>query len=159
VEYGQAYIEGVLRNPDALFDSTYATRAIEAAGEIDPLLEPAMLHALQLGRYVDGKDTSQPEGVAAVAIEVLSKVYVPADEATFAERLARDEGLASRTSRRIEDTVERMRTFSTSGVPVILVTDGHHREVVDRADLYGGGAVVLQAVEGVRSRATSPSAA
>ena len=46
-KYTAAYSDGVLRTPGALFDSTYTTRAIEAAGEIDPSLEPQMLHALQ----------------------------------------------------------------------------------------------------------------
>jgi putative protein-disulfide isomerase len=155
-KYTTAYRDGVLRKPGALFDSTYATRAIEAVGEIDPLLEPRLLHALQHARYIDAKDTSQAEAVAGVTAEVLTSLNVPADEATFAGRLVRDEDLADRTWRRMKETVERMRSFSASGVPVVLVTDGDHREVVDGADLYGGGAVVLEAIERARSRALEP---
>lgn len=149
-KYTAAYSDGVLRTPGSLFNSTYTTRAIEAAGEIDPSLEPQMLHALQHARYVDGKDTSLAEAVAAVAAEVLMNLSIPADKATFAGRLVQDEDLADRTGRRMEETVERMRSFSASGVPVVLVTDGDRREVWDGADLYGGEAVVLAAIERVR---------
>jgi putative protein-disulfide isomerase len=156
-KYTAAYRDGVLRKPGALFDSTYTTRAIEAAGEIDPSLEPRMLHALQHARYVAGKDTSQAEAVAAVATELLTSLNITADKVTLAGRLVQDKDLADRTGRRMEETVERMRTFPASGVPIVLVTDGDHREVVDGADLYGGEAVVLQAIERVRSRARVPA--
>src|SRR5271163_1223925 len=155
-KYTTAYINGVLRRPGALFDSTYTTRAIEAVGEIDPLLEPRMLRALQHARYIDGKDTSQAEAVAAVAAEILTSLNIAADEATFAGRLVQDEDLAERTLCRMEETVQRMRTFPALGVPVVLVTDGDHREVVNGADLYGGESVVLQAIERARSPAHVP---
>lgn len=151
------YRDRVLRDPEALFDSTFATRAIVALGTIDAGLEPALLHALQTARYVEAKDTAKAPIVAEVACGVARSHGHALDEAVFADRLVRDGALAEHTDRRIGATTTRMRAFSGSGVPQLLVSVGDHREVVQGADLYGGARSVAEAVERVAARARARS--
>jgi putative protein-disulfide isomerase len=148
------YRDLVLHNPDGIFDSIYATRAIVALGAIDRSLEPEVLHALQTARYVDAKDTADPAVVAAVAAEVSEKDGNSVDEDDFAQKLANNEALATRTEDRIREALARMRELSGSGVPQMLATIGDHREVIWGSDLYGGAETVLKAVSAVQGRAS-----
>jgi putative protein-disulfide isomerase len=147
------YRERILQNPDGLLDSTYATRAIVALGEVDAPLEQKLLHALQTARYVDAKDTARAEVVAAVAAEVARSQGHAIDKTAFEDRLRNDEVLAADTADRMQKTVSRMRTLPSSGVPQLLVSVGDHREVVQGHDLYGGAEIVVEAVTGVAARA------
>ena len=45
--YTVQYHDNILRRPQGIFDSIFATRAIVALGEIDPTLGPALLDSLQ----------------------------------------------------------------------------------------------------------------
>ena len=147
------YRDRVLRDPQALFDSTFATRAIVALGAIDAGLEPVLLHALQTARYIDAVDTARAETVAAVSAQGAGSRGHGLDEAAFADRLVRDADLAERTDRRVRDTSMRMQALQVSGVPQLLVSALDHREVVEGADLYGGAEAVKMAVERIAARA------
>ncbi len=149
------YRDNVLRNPDAMFDSTYATRAIQALGELDSHLEPALLRNLQKARYIDGKDTSDASEVAVVAVRVAEAHGHAIDEVAFAARLTDDEALAARADARIGTTIRQMQSFAGSGVPQLLVTVGEHREIVQGGHLYGGKAAISAAIEAVKARAAS----
>ena len=151
------YRDRVLRDPQALFDSTYPTRAIVALGAIDTRLEPVLLHALQTARYIEAKDTAKAEIVAGVAAHVARSHGRALDEASFADRLVRDGDLAERTDGRVRETLVRMRALPGSGVPQLLVGVGDHREVVQGADLYGGADAVTQAIERIAARAQARS--
>lgn len=151
------YRDHVLRDPEALFDSTFATRAIVALGTIDAGLEPVLLHALQTARYVEAKDTARAEIVAGVAAQVASSHGHALNEASLADRLVRDSELAERTDRRVRETLRHMRALSGSGVPQLLVGVGDHREMVQSADLYGGADAVTKAIERIAARAQARS--
>jgi len=148
------YRDRVLHSPDGIFDSIYATRAVVALGGLDPSLEPRLLHALQTARYGDAQDTAQAGVVAAIATDVAGLQGVEMVVAPFADYLALDEELAARTEARMQSARERLRNLPGSGIPRLLVAVGDHREVVDGADLYGGGATVLAAIEAVKERAS-----
>ena len=150
-----AYRDRVLLDPEALFDSTYATRAITALGELAARLEPLLLHALQTARYVDAKDTARADVVARVAVEVAQAQGHALDETTFADQLTHDSGLAARTQTRVRETVSRMQVLAGSGVPQLLVGIGSHREVVQGADLYAGGSAVVKAIERIATKASA----
>jgi putative protein-disulfide isomerase len=151
------YHDRILRNPDGLFDSTYATRAIVALGEIDAFFEPELLHALQIARYVDAKDTARAEIVAAVAAEVARLHGQAIDESAFADRLRNDEVLAAATAEKMQETASRMQMLPGSGIPRLLVSVGDHREVIQNEDLYSGAEAVVRAIASVAARAASKS--
>jgi len=150
-----AYRDRVLRNPEGLFDSIHATRAMVALGEIDAKLEPALLHALQTARYVDARDTTHAEVVADVAVRLAKEHGRDIDAEAFTERLTADQELSARTAQRIRATQERMQGLPSAGVPQLLVTVGDHSEVVQGSDLYGGAAVVFKAIDEVKARAAA----
>jgi putative protein-disulfide isomerase len=153
--YTVQYHDNILRRPQGIFDSIFATRAIVALGEIDPTLGPALLDSLQTARYVDAMETSDAAVVASVAATVGREHGHSIDEAVFALKLINDEGLSRRTEERIRKTRARMIELAESGVPFLLATFGKHREVIQNSDLYSGPDVVLKALESVRGRATA----
>jgi putative protein-disulfide isomerase len=151
------YHDRILHNPDGLFDSTYATRAIVALGEIDALLEVELLCALQTARYVYAKDTARAEVVAAVAAEVARLHGHAIHGGSFAERLRDDEVLAASTAGKLQQTNVRMQALPDSSVPQLLISNGDHREVVQGADLYGGAEIALKVINKAVARATATS--
>jgi hypothetical protein len=92
--------------------------------------------------------------VAAVAAKVSEKDGNSVDEDAFAQKLANNEALATRTENRIREALAGMRELSGSGVPQLLATIGDHREVIRGGDLYGGAETVLRAVSAVQGRAS-----
>jgi putative protein-disulfide isomerase len=152
--YTDQYRERILDNPHGRLDSTLATRAIVAVGEIDSRLEPPLLEALQTARYVDARDTANGAVVASVAVKVAAERGYSPNEEDFHDTLVKDEGLSTRTSARVRNTLSMMRELPGSGVPRLLGTFGDHREVIDGAALYGGAGAVLKAVRAARGHAS-----
>jgi putative protein-disulfide isomerase len=152
--YTDQYRERILNNPHGRLDSTLATRAIVALGEIDSRLEPLLLEALQTARYVDAKDTADGAVVAGVAVKVAAERGYSVNEEAFHDTLVKDEALSTRTSARVRNTLSTMRELSGSGVPRLLGTIGNYREVIDGADLYGGAVAVLKAIRVARDHAS-----
>lgn len=134
--FTDAYHQGVMRAPNGVFDSMPATRALVALGQINRKFEASFLHAVQLARYVDGRDTSKIEEVAGVAAAIAGD---DVDAAAFAERLGNDDRLAADTNERIARTQAMMQALQTSGVPQLLVTVGNEHAIVQGHDLYSGG--------------------
>jgi putative protein-disulfide isomerase len=155
--YAVQYHDTILRRPQGIFDSTFATRAIVALGEIERALGPALLDALQRARYIDAMETSDAAEVAAVAARVGREHGHSIDEGTLALKLVDDEGLSSLTAERTRKTRARMIELSETGVPFLFASIGKHREVLQNSDLYGGPEVVLKAIDSIRNRAATLS--
>jgi len=151
--YTSQYRDQVLRNPHGALDSIFATRAIVALGEIDSTLEPALLHALQTARYVDGRDTADASVVAGVAAKLSEAHGQSLAEDALTDKLADDERLASITRDRMRETLAMMQKLSASGVPQLLVTVGNHREVIQDSGLYGGTEMVMKVIKSVTNQA------
>ncbi|WFU23026.1 protein-disulfide isomerase [Bradyrhizobium sp. CB1717] len=155
--FTEAYRENVLLNPRGVFDSGPATRALVALGELSATLEPVFLHQVQLARYIEARDTSLPDEVAAVAIAVAREANFLLKSTDFALRLTEDEELAARANERIAETRKLMGRLSSSGVPQLLVSRDGQAEVIHGAPLYSGEDEVLRAVSDVTSRLTAAS--
>ena len=151
--YTDPYREQILSNPHGRLDSTLATRAIVALGQIDSRLEPLLLGALQTARYVDAKDTAEGAVVAGVGVNVAAVRGYSLNVAAFHDTLMKDEALSTRTSARVRNTLAMMRELSGSGVPQLLATIGDYREVIDGTDLYGGAGAVLKAIRAATDHA------
>ena len=152
-EFTTTYRDNVLRKPDALFDSAYATRAIVAVSDIDPALGPKLLNALQKARYIYASDTSLAPAVATVVGKVCEAAGHTIDVNAFADRLVNDKALEAKTSEKVQDTQQRLATLPSGGVPQLRVTIGNHQEVVHGADLYGGAKKISAAVAAIATRA------
>ncbi|MGO7480294.1 DsbA family protein [Rhizobium ruizarguesonis] len=129
--FSHLYRDQVLAGADGMFDSAPATLGIIAVGlrQLDSEREP--LKALQIARYIDGRNTSE----IAVVADVL-------DQAGFSDAAARvrapDEALLDIYRNRIGKSRQLMAAFRMDGVPALLVSDGDKRRVLRSDALFGG---------------------
>ncbi len=145
-QFSEAYHHNVLQAPEGVFTSGPLTLALVALGETDPALEPRFLHAAQVARYVEGRDTSRIEEVVRVAETVAANNGVPFDPTAFSERLRTDAALKERAEARMAAARDAMRSLPGSGVPQLRVRQGSQVHTVNSEALYSGGDAVLAAV-------------
>lgn len=145
--FTEAYREQVLLAADGMFDSTPLTRALTALGEQDAALEPQLLHAAQLARYVDGVDTCRAEAVAQIAVNVAQGAGLILDAAEFAARLGDDRALAEATARRVALAQQAMQALPSGGVPQLLVTIDGVSQVIAGQHLYAGPQRLLEQLQ------------
>jgi len=113
------------------------TLALAILGEIDVVLEPRFLHAAQVARYVEGRDTSRIEEVVRVAEAVAAANDAAINAVIFAERLHSDTTLLDRVKARMATARSELQSFG-NGVPQVLVQMGKVVQVVEGEVLYGG---------------------
>lgn len=136
--FSEAYREQVLLAADGVFDSTPLTRALTALGEQDATLEPYLLHAAQLARYVDGVDTCRAEAIAQIAVKVAQGAGFSLEATEFASRLSEDRALAEVTARRVTLAQQAMQALPSGGVPQLRVTVDGVSRVIAGQPLYAG---------------------
>jgi len=144
--FSQAYHDQVLRGAGVHFDSGPATRALTAVRQITPALEPRVLHALQLARYVGGRDTAKPDVVADVAAAVAASAELPFDRAQFADRLIHDATLEQATAQRTAYSQALMHERGVTGVPLLWVSSGTMEQALHGSPLYQGGGSLITAI-------------
>ncbi|MGX9992721.1 DsbA family protein (plasmid) [Rhizobium sp. Z1P35] len=129
--FSQLYRDQVLGGADTMFDSAPATLGLIAVGLTQLDREREALKALQIARYVEGRNTSE----IAVVADVL-------DQAGFSDAAARvrapDEALLDAYRNRIGKSRQLMDAFRMDGVPALLVSDGDKRRVLRSDALFGG---------------------
>lgn len=138
--FSPAYHQQVLQGSAAQrFDATAMTRALTAVHTAAPQCEPAVLHALQIARYVAGEDTSVAGVVARVTAASMQQTGHAWDAATLAHQLQHDPDLAQATRARIQTAQARMQALQIRGVPQLLIHVGDAVHVCDSSHLYRGG--------------------
>ncbi|EJZ22226.1 DsbA family protein [Rhizobium sp. Pop5] len=145
--FSEGYRHNVLLAPNGIFDSGPATLALVALGKRDPTLEPSFLHALQIARYVEGRDTSLILEVAKVAAQVVAEHGIELAAEAFAEGLCSDTDLRERALERMEDTQRRMNTLGVRGVPQLTAIVNGAPHVLNGETLYHGPANLIAAVD------------
>lgn len=136
--FTESYRTQVLQATDGVFDSTPLTRALTALAEQHAALEPRLLHAAQLARYIDGVDTSHVEAVARIAVEIAGEANISLNAAEFAARLRNDHTLAETTERRVALAQQAMQALPSGGVPQLLVKSAGKTLVIAGQPLYDG---------------------
>jgi putative protein-disulfide isomerase len=112
--FTQAYRDQILGAPAGRFDSGPATLALTSVAQTAPERELEALHALQHARYVEGRDTAQPEVLA----DVLRALGL-ADAAALT--LAPDTALRSQVDERAARAQALLRAVGARGVPQLVV--------------------------------------
>jgi putative protein-disulfide isomerase len=130
-----------------VFSSAPATLALQALGERDAKLEPAFLHAVQIARYIDGRDTARKEDVAKVAVAVAGENGIDLTAEDFADRLRSDAELRQRTLDRIEASQGRMNQLGIRGVPQLVAVIDGKPTALDGQILYHGPDRLIAAIE------------
>lgn len=145
--FSEVYVRDVLGNPQGVFDSGHVTRALVALGRIDSALESRFLHAVQVARYVAGRDTALPHEVAAVVARIVAEAGISLDEAGFGRSLVSDVELETETQKRILSSNKLMQRLSVSGVPLLVMTVDGVDHLIHGAPLYGGKNALNAAID------------
>jgi len=145
--FSEEYLRNVLLAPDGIFDSGPATLALTALGESDMRIEPRFLHAVQIARYVEGRDTSNPHEVAKVAVRIAAEHGIELTAGTFDERLRSDADLRERTLKRMEDSQRQMSALGIRGVPQLVAVVNGKPHVINGEDLYHGPARIVATLD------------
>jgi putative protein-disulfide isomerase len=126
--FGKSYLDGLLRDTNAVFDSEPPTAAMLAAEAIAGRgLD--MLAQLQIAHYVEGRRIAE----RAVLIDVA--VAVGLDPATFAEALDRHSGESVQAH--INETRTFMAQVGAQGFPTFVLEASEGLQVVDFAGYLG----------------------
>lgn len=139
--FSQAYREQVLGQQAGRFDSGPATLALTAVAQTEPARELEALHAFQLARYVDGRDTTAP----TVLADVLSALGLHAAAALVREPT---DALRAAMLQRVAAARADMQALGAQGVPQLAVGDvaTGRRRVLGSQALHGNFDALLQQV-------------
>lgn len=141
--FSEAYHRQVLLGGGVRFDSTMLNRVLTAVRDVDATLEPRLLHDLQVARYVEGRDTSRADEVAAIGAAFAARSGLAWEVPALAERLRADAELRRRTDARIQEAPALMRRLGLRGVPQLLARMGEDVTVFGGASLYHGPSHLL----------------
>jgi len=140
--FSEVYRRNVLGDRTRLFDSGPATMALTAVALTAPRREFEVLKAVQIVRYVEGRDIT--------SVSVLSDVLRAANLTEAAERLTGpDAALVAAYRARVEGARSEMRQFGANGVPALIVGESGDRRLVPASALFGS-------LEGLVERLRSP---
>lgn len=118
--FGPAYIDGLLRDPGAVFDSSPPTTAILAAQELaGPGAGLDMLHLIQHAHYVQGQRVADSGVLAALARQL------ELDAGLFAGACARLDGAA--TEQHVADSRALLARLGGQGFPTLAIDYGDGR--------------------------------
>jgi putative protein-disulfide isomerase len=127
--FTEQYRERVLGDRQRLFDSGPATVALTAVSLTAPARELEALQAIQNARYVDGKDTTSLETLAAL-LQGLGLEQA-------AMRIAQpDKDLLAANQARMDRAQALMREFGAQGVPTLVAESGTKRRIVNHSAFY-----------------------
>ena len=126
--FGAAYLDGLLCDTSAVFDSEPPTAAMLAA-EVMAGRGLDMLAQLQIAHYVEGRRIAD----RAVLIEVAAALGL--DLASFAEALDRQSGKAVQTH--INETREFMAQVGAQGFPSFVLESGGVFQAVEFSSFLG----------------------
>jgi len=137
--FSQRYRDDVLADRAQRFDSGPATRALTAVSMTAPAREIEALKAIQLARYVDGKDVTQIDVLAAT----LEGLGLPE-----AARLLRADTPALReaVNARVGEAQAVMQRFGARGVPSFVLESGGRRQLLHAGTAFSDPAAFLAQV-------------
>jgi putative protein-disulfide isomerase len=128
-KFSPAYREKILGAHGALFDSGPATLALTAVAIEAPEREHQALQAIQIGRYVDGRDVT--------SLEVLADIVAGLGFPGASSRISSpDTELRKTTNARVAAARRDMQSFGVRGVPALIVGAGSRRRLRDSAALF-----------------------
>jgi putative protein-disulfide isomerase len=138
--FSEAYRRNVLGDRTRLFDSGPATLALTAVALTAPDRAFEALKAIQVVRYVEGRDSTD--------ISVLSDVLRAMNLPEVAGRLATpDAALIVAYRARLEAGRAEMRRFGANGVPALIIGTGNDRRLMQASALFGSLDVLVDGLK------------
>jgi putative protein-disulfide isomerase len=135
--FSETYREQVLANSARRFDSTAATRAITAVHLTEPAEELETLHRIQLLRYVDGGDSTDPVALLALLRDLgleEAAALLEADDPGIDEAMATRKAMAEKL----------MAGLGLRGVPALLRLDDGRPVPLPNTVLFDNPATLAQ---------------
>ena len=134
--FSEAYRERVLGQPGGRFDSTEATRALTAVHLTEPAEELETLHRIQMLRYVEGQDNSDPALLLATLRDLgleEAATLLESGDAAVDEAMATRRGMAE----------QLMQRLGIQGVPALVRMVDGTPEAVPNGALFGPAEALL----------------
>lgn len=136
-DFSEAYRRLVLADRQQRFDSGPATLALSAVAATAPTREYDALKAIQLARYVDGRDVTS----AASLVDILHALGL----SEAAVLLAHPEpALVSLNKARTRQAQELLQAFAARGVPTLLLESAGQRSVLNSSALFANPAALIE---------------
>jgi putative protein-disulfide isomerase len=137
--FSQRYRDHVLADRVQRLDSGPATRALTAVSMTAPQREVEALKAIQLARYVDGKDVTQIDVLAAT----LDALGLP-----DAARMLRADtpALHAAVDARVAEAQAVMQQVGARGVPTFVLQSGDRKQLLDAGAAYSDPAAFVAQV-------------
>lgn len=151
--FSDAYFENVLQKPDGEFSSRALTQALVYLESQELGLAGIFLHTAQLRRYVDGVDTSSPQAVAEIAVEVAQEQGIELSINDILQRLEPNSEQQQQVDQMVHHSSQLLNQLPGSGgVPQLIMThDNGQSYVFSGADLYQGGEAFLQLINTIQA--------
>ncbi len=148
-EFSAAYLDGLLGDPNTVYDSAVPIRAILAAEAVKPGTGLSMLKALQRAHYRGGLRIVEPSTITSAAESIgLAK----AKFTDAFEQISEDE-----LSKHVESTRRLMHEVGARGYPTFVAQTGGHVEVVPHERYYGNPEGFAELVSGILVRGGGPA--
>jgi len=127
--FSERYRTEVLADRRQMFDSGPATMALTAVASTEPDRELDALKAIQHARYVEGRDVTRPDSLAAI-LEGLGLSQA-------ARRLVQpDDRLLDANRDRIAQARSMRREFGVQGVPAFVLERGDQRRLLHSSAVF-----------------------
>ena len=137
--FGDAYLQGLLANPDTVYDSLPPIAAILAVQAVRPDAGPAMLQAIQYAHYREGLPVVQQDTLAHLA------QGLGIDRASFAPQY--EEAMTSRVQGHLDQTLVLMHQAGAQGFPAFVLQDGDRLRRLGHEPYYGDPAGFAKLIE------------
>jgi putative protein-disulfide isomerase len=138
--FSEAYRRNVLGDRSRLFDSGPATLALTAVALAAPDRAFEALKAIQVVRYVEGRDSTD----MSVLSDVLRAMNLPDVVARLATP---DAALIVAYRARLEAGRAEMRRFGANGVPALIIGTGNDRRLMQASALFGSLDVLVDGLK------------
>jgi putative protein-disulfide isomerase len=142
--FGDAYLTGLLDDPESVFWSAPPIAAVLAAGDLRPGADVQMLHAIQLAHYLDGRRVVEADVLRSLAVSI------GLEPEAFERALQGDQASAH-----VERSLDLMRRTGLRGYPGFVVETHGVLVRMPHETFYGRPAAFVDAV----SRAAARTAA
>ena len=136
-DFSEAYRHLVLADRQQRFDSGPATLALSAVAATAPAREYDALKAIQLARYVDGRDVTS----AASLVDILQALGLSEAAALLAHP---EPALVSLNKARTRQAQELLQAFAARGVPTLLLESAGQRSVLNSSPLFANPAALIE---------------
>lgn len=138
-DFSEAYRRLVLADRQQRFDSGPATLALNAVAATAPTREYDALKAIQLARYVEGRDITS----VASLVDILHALGLSEAAALLAHP---EPALIDLNKVRTRQAQALLQAFAARGVPTLILDSAGQRSVLNNSALFANPAVLIEQI-------------